>query len=136
MPYILVAFLLVLSRLPKLPIGGILKTVNLQWQDVLGTGITASSQPFYLPGTILIISAIVTFFLHRMTTVELKAAVKDSGKILLGAGFVLIFTVPMVRIYINSGTNDLGLASMPVAMAAWVADAVGGVWPFFAPGIG
>jgi lactate permease len=135
-PYILVAFLLVLSRLPQLPIGHILKTVNLQWSDVLGTRITASTQPFYLPGTIFIVSVIVTFFLHRMTIAELKASVQDSAKILLGAGFVLIFTVPMVRIYINSGTNDLGLSSMPVAMAAWVADTVGGVWPFFAPVIG
>lgn len=135
-PYILVAFLLVLSRLPQLPIGHILKTVNLQWSDVLGTRITASTQPFYLPGTIFIVSVIVTFFLHRMTTAELKASVQDSAKILLGAGFVLIFTVPMVRIYINSGTNELGLSSMPVAMAAWVADTVGGVWPFFAPVIG
>ncbi len=135
-PYILVTFLLVLSRLPQLPIGKTLKSVNVQWIDVLGTGITASTQPLYLPGTFLIVSVIVTFFLHRMNKAELITAVKDSGRILLGAGFVLIFTVPMVRIYINSGTNSLGLSSMPVAMAAWVADTVGGVWPFFAPVIG
>ena len=30
-----------------------------------------------------------------------------------GAGFVLIFTVPLVRIMINSGINDNELSSMP-----------------------
>ncbi|MBN1350504.1 L-lactate permease [candidate division KSB1 bacterium] len=135
-PYVLVALLLVLSRLPQLPFGSLLKSVTIQWEDVLGTGITPSSQPFYLPGTILLFVVAVTFFLHRMKPTELKAAVTESGKILLGAGFVLIFTVPMVRIYMNSGVNSPGLPAMPVAMAQWVAENVGRVWPLFAPSIG
>ena len=55
---------------------------------------------------------------------------------IIGAGFVLVFTIPMVRIYINSGMNDNELASMPLAMAAWVAGNVGQVWPLFSPSIG
>lgn len=62
--------------------------------------------------------------------------VGDSSKTLLGAGFVLIFTIPMVRILINSGVNGSDLVSMPVAMAQLVADSVGGVYPFFAPVVG
>ena len=49
---------------------------------------------------------------------------------------MLIFTVPMVRVYINSGVNALGIASMPISMAEWVAVNVGGIWPLFAPTIG
>lgn len=135
-PYVLAALFLVITRLPQLPVGNILKSVTVKWADVLGTGIIASSQPLYLPGTILIIVVCVTYFLHRMGFGELRAAVSESSKILLGTGFVLIFTVPMVRIYMNSGANSLELPSMPVAMAAWVADNVGGVWPLFAPSIG
>jgi lactate permease len=71
-----------------------------------------------------------------MEAKELVAAVSESSKVILGAGFVLIFTVPMVRVYINSGVNDLQLASMPIAMAQWVAANVGSVWPMFAPTIG
>jgi lactate permease len=56
--------------------------------------------------------------------------------VLLGAGFVLIFTVPMVQVLINSSVNDAGLPSMPVALAEWVAVNVGGVWPMFAGVIG
>lgn len=136
LPYIMVAFILVISRLPSLGVGEFLKSVTIRWQDILGSDVTASSQPFYLPGSILIVVVIFTFYFYRAKTSALKAAFWDSCKILLGAGFVLIFTVPMVRIYINSGLNSLDLPSMPVAMAKWVAFNVGGVWPFFAPFIG
>src|SRR5699024_2127524 len=52
------------------------------------------------------------------------------------AGFVLIFTIPMVRILINSGVNTSDLVSMPVAMAQLVANSMGDVYPFFAPAVG
>ena len=135
-PYILVAFILVITRLPQLPVGNFLEAVIISWTDVLGTGISPSSTPLYLPGTILLLVVIITYFLHRMNISELGSAFAESSRILLGAGFVLIFTVPMVRIYMNSGVNALGLASMPVAMAKWVAENVGRVWPLFAPSIG
>lgn len=135
-PYVLVAVILVLSRLPQLPLGTWLKSVTLGWGDIFGTGIGGSLQPLYLPGAILIFVVAVTYFLHRMSGRELSDAVTESSAILLGAGFVLIFTIPMVRVYINSGVNAGGYASMPLAMAQWVAANVGGVWPFFAPFIG
>ena len=55
---------------------------------------------------------------------------------LAGAGFVLLFTVPMVRILINSGVNGAELASMPITMARYVADSVGGIYPLLAPSVG
>ena len=55
---------------------------------------------------------------------------------LLSAGFVLLFTVPMVRILINSGVNAAELSSMPILMARWVADSVGGIYPLLAPSVG
>lgn len=135
-PYLLVAVILVLTRLPELGIGSALKELTIQWSGIFGTEITGKSQPLYLPGAILIMVVIITFFLHRMKPSELGAAIGESSKILLGAGFVLIFTIPMVRIYINSGVNALELPSMPIAMAQWVASNVGEVWPLFAPIIG
>lgn len=136
LPYVLVALLLVATRLPQIPLGNLLKSVTIKWPQILGTTITAVSQPFYLPGTILVIVVLITSFLHKMKSRELKTAFVESSKILLGAGFVLIFTVPMVRIYINSGVNAIDLPSMPVAMAQWVAVNVGKIWPLFAPSIG
>ena len=66
----------------------------------------------------------------------MKRAVFDSGRVLLGAGFVLLFTVPMVQVYIESGHNDAKLDAMPVAMACWVSENVGQIWPAFAGVIG
>lgn len=135
-PYILVAMLLVATRLTQMPLGNVLKSVSIKWSQVLGTTITAVSQPLYLPGTILVIVVLITSVLHNMKAKELRSAFAESSKILLGAGFVLIFTVPMVRIYINSGVNAIDLPSMPVAMAQWIAVNVGKIWPLFAPSIG
>jgi len=55
---------------------------------------------------------------------------------LLSAGFVLIFTIPLVRILINSGVNGAELASMPITMSTWVAQSVGDIYPFFASWVG
>jgi len=136
LPYLLVAVLLLLSRVKSVGLGDLLQSLALSWPNVLGTDITAASKPLYLPGTILVFVVAITFFLHRMNTAQLKRAIGDSSKILLGAGFVLIFTVPMVQILINSNVNEGGYASMPVAMAEWVSQNVGGVWPMFAGVIG
>ena len=135
LPYLMVAILLVLTRLPELPLGALLKTVRIGWDNILGTNISASTTPLYLPATILIFVSILTILLHRMSTQQFTKALGESSKLLLGAGFVLIFTVPMVRIYINSDSG-LELASMPIIMAHWVSINVGQIWPMFAPIIG
>jgi len=136
-PYVLVALVLVLTRLPGLGIGAALKNATLYWSDILGVeGINGDFAPLYLPGGILVFVVLITYFLHRMKFTEMKKAIGESSKILLGAGFVLIFTVPMVRILINSGVNGLGISSMPVAMAEWVAEVVGGIYPMFAASMG
>ena len=136
MPYAWVAILLVLSRLPQLPLGSWLKELQLSWPQILGTEISASSTPLYLPGAIFLVVVLLTYFYHSMPKGSLSKAFGRSGKMTLNAGFVLIFTVPMVRIYINSGLNASDMNSMPIAMAQWVAENVGGIWPLFAPSVG
>jgi lactate permease len=137
LPYILLALLLLISRLPALPIGQALRdALYLVWPNLLGTDISASTTPLYLPGTLLIVVVLLTVWLHGVKPGELRLAVTESSKTLLGAGMVLLFAVPMVRVYINSGGNQLMLPSMPIAMAEWVAGVVGMVWPFFAPFVG
>jgi len=131
-PYLLVALILVATRLPQLPIGAWLRVVEIGWPNIFSTSISASTTPLYLPGAILMLVAGVTVGLHGMRWSGFRVAVSRSSRVLLGAGFVLIFTVPMVRVYINSGINAAGYDSMPVAMAEWVATTVGGIWPLFA----
>ncbi len=136
LPYVLVGALLVVSRVfPE--VGTALKSVVMVFPDILGeAGVKADFMPLYLPGGILVAVVAATFFLHGMKVRELASAVKESTSVLLGAGFVLLFTVPMVRILINSGVNTADLASMPITMARYVADSVGGVYPLLAPSVG
>ena len=136
LPYLLVAGLLVLTRLPQLGVGRALQSVAFRWEQILGTSVTASTTPFYLPAAMVLVAALLTVVLHRMRVRQFFSAFSESSRTLLGAGFVLVFTVPMVRIYINSDVNALGIESMPIVMADWVAVNVGAVWPFFAPFIG
>lgn len=135
-PYLVVAALLVLSRLPQLPFKSLLSSLEISYREILGTEVSASSTPLYLPGTILLLAGLVTVFLHKMDGRDVKQAIADSSKMVLGAGFVLIFAVPMVRIYINSGGNPHDLPGMPIVMAEWVASNVGRIYPLFAPSIG
>jgi lactate permease len=135
-PYLLVAVLLVVSRVfPE--VTALFKSVSLSFSNLLGeAGIGAGIQPLYLPGGILVMVVLATFFIHRMKVKELGDAVKESSGVLLSAGFVLLFTVPMVRILINSGVNAADLPSMPILMASYVADTVGGIYPLVAPSVG
>lgn len=141
-PYALLPVLLVITRLRQLPVGDWLRAPEIRWEGILATGISAATTPLYLPAAVLLAVVAVTWALHRMERRAITAALGESSRILLPAGFVLIFTVPMVRVYINSGVNAHALPgggtlpSMPIAMAAWVAENVGGVWPLFAPSIG
>jgi lactate permease len=132
-PYGLLGILLVITRLPSLPVGDWLRSLDFVWGDILGTGITATTTPLYLPGFVLLVVVGITAILHRMDGAALADAMRSSSKVLLGAGFVLVFTVPMVRVYINSDVNAADMLSMPLVMAEWVAGNVGAMWPFFAP---
>ena len=135
-PYLLVALILVASRVSG-EFKGLLKSLSFGMSNILGeAGISASVQPLYLPGGILLMVCLITAVLHKMKPAQLIAAATESGKTLLGAGFVLVFTIPMVRILINSGVNHADLAAMPVAMASFVAETFGDVYPLFAPAIG
>lgn len=137
-PYVLVAVLLVVTRLPQLPFSGALRSdaVTLHWPDVFSSGIDISTSPFYLPAFVMLAVVPVTYVLHRMSWPGMQRAVSQSSRVLLGAGFVLLFTVPMVRVLIQSDVNGAGLESMPIALAEWVARNVGTIWPAFAAAIG
>lgn len=136
-PYVLMGLLLVTTRvIPELK--GFLTGLAVPFTNILGTGITTSVQPFYLPGFVLIIASIFAFFLHRMNGKQMLQAVKVSAGQLVGTAVALLFAVPMVRILIQSGPelNASGLSSMPVTLAEGAAAISGGSWPLIAPWVG
>ena len=135
-PYLMVVTLLVVTRLTQLPFKDWLSSITIKWSEIFGTSISASSAPLYLPASVLFMVCLITIYFHKIGSKQVRVAFSESAKMIIGAGFVLVFAVPMVRIYINSGMNINDLEGMPIVMAEWVAVNVGKVYPFFAPSIG
>ena len=136
-PYLLVALLLVCSRIFT-GFKDLLNSATLDFNTILGEAdISAGFSPLYLPGGLLLISALVAAFAQTRSPVRaLNDALSDSAKTVLSAGFVLIFTIPMVRIFINSGVNLSDVASMPVASAELFAGTFGSAFPLISSTIG
>ncbi|WP_324025922.1 L-lactate permease [Aeromonas caviae] len=136
LPYVALALLLVASRVsPEFKAS--LLSVSLAFTDLLGEkGVSASIEPLYLPGGLLVLCALLATLIQARALAPLGRAVSESSRTLIGAGFVLIFTVPMVRIFINSGVNGADLASMPVTTANFAAGLVGEFFPALSATIG
>ncbi|WP_264738104.1 L-lactate permease [Cytobacillus firmus] len=135
-PYVLVGLFLVLSRLKSLPIMGWMQSWTVKFENIFDSGITSSFQPLYLPGTIFILVSVITYFIHGMNSSSYKKAWADSGKTTVAASTALIFTVPMVQVFINTGGGEAGYNQMPIELANGAAALAGEFWPFFATFIG
>ena len=105
-PYFFVAGLLVLTRLRAVNMEAFLRSDNplitWTWPQILGSDINASFQPLWSPGTIFIIVSLITIILHGIRGSEYKIAFGNSLKTLVPASTALVFTVPMVQVFINS----------------------------------
>ncbi|MFN7137973.1 MAG: L-lactate permease [Limisphaerales bacterium] len=135
-PYLLVGFFLMLSRLDVLPIKQALRSWKPTWTGIFGTNINASAEILYLPGTIFLVVIAITYFIQRMNPAEMRVALGNSVKTLFGTSVALAFAVPMTRIFINSGVNAAGLDSMPIVLAGSASDLVGKGWPLISPTVG
>ena len=136
LPYILVGLLLFVTRMKFLPFLELLQRWNVKFENLFGTEITASFQPLYLPGTIFVTVSILTYLIHAMKPPAYISALKQSAKTMIPASAALIFTVPMVQVFINSAGGAAEYPQMPIALADGVATLAGSAWPLFAPFIG
>jgi lactate permease len=137
LPYLLIAALLVLTRIPELNIKPLVTGVFFEFKNLFGSTVGSGKiMPLYLPGTIFVIVSAITFFLHRMNAPAYRRAWSDSIKTTLAASVALIFTVPMVQVFLNSGGGAASLQAMPKVLAGGVANAVGDAWPIFSTFIG
>ena len=137
-PYVIVALLLLTSRVVD-PFRGLLQSITLTWPGIFGSSVNMSSvQPLYLPGTLFIVASLATLVLHQIPGPAYKRAWTTSLKISAAASMALVFTVPMVQVFLNSAQPGVAgaLPAMPIVLADGVAALVGGAWPIFAPFIG
>lgn len=139
-PYVLIAALLVMTRLPALGFESLLRAahplITWSWPGIFGSDVSASFQPLWSPGTIFIIVSLITIVLHGLKPSEYRTAVGNSLRTIVPASAALIFTVPMVQVFINSSGGAAGYEQMPIELAEGVAALTGSAWPLFSTFIG
>ncbi|MBU2863067.1 L-lactate permease [Reinekea forsetii] len=136
LPYLLVVSLLVLTRLSFLPFKAWLVSTALEFENLLGTSISTSIHTLYLPGTLFVVVALGSIALLGLSKTQVKEVWVGSVISLLPTVLALAASVPMVRIFLNSGVNSAQLLSMPIALAESGAHTFSGVWPIMAPLVG
>ncbi|CCQ09341.1 L-lactate permease [Pseudoalteromonas luteoviolacea B = ATCC 29581] len=135
-PYIIVTILLVITRLPELPIKSILQSVVFEWHDIIGTDISVTMMPLYLPGSIFVLVSCFAIWLQRSDSTVLFSAFKESARMLFPSLIALCTAVPMVRVFLQSHVNHAELPAMPIALAELFATHLSEVWIFIAPLVG
>ncbi len=141
LPYLIVALLLVVTRQRYLPgiefsPEALVKSVSMSVNRIFGTEISYEIRPLYLPGTVFLIASLCTYFMHGMRPREYLNAWSSAFRTIVSASVALIFTVPMVQVFINSQGGLAGYDEMPIALASGVKNLVGEAWPLFSTFIG
>lgn len=134
-PYLLLVALLLITRLVS-PLREWLASITLSADDIFSTGIVATWQPLYSPGTIFLIVAAATVVLHRVPMTKVRTAAGRTSTAVVGLAITLGTSVPLVRVFLNSDVNAADLLAMPVELANAGAAALGTFWPLFAPAVG
>ena len=136
LPYVVVALLLLSSRLVD-PLRELLQSVNITWPNMLGSSVNMNGvQPFYLPGFLFIVASLVTVLLHQVPGEAYQKAWATSLRTTAAASVALVFTVPMVQVFLNTAGGAQGYDQMPIVLAEGISSLVGGAWPVFATFIG
>ncbi len=138
MPYILIAALLVLTRVGSLPFKGWVTSWVISFPHILNyETVNFAMKPLYLPGVVpFMLVAVITVFLHKIPANKVKTAWKDAFVKMKNPTIAMFFAVAMVEILKQSTHNPLGYSSMPLTMAGFVADVAGSVWPMVASYVG
>lgn len=138
LPYALIAFILVITRIPALGLKSILASQTITLSNVLGIeGLDYILKWAYLPGTIpFILVALITNVMYRMKTKDIVSSWKTTFKQISGAAIALFAGVAMVQLMLNSGNNGAGLDSMLTVMANSIAEISGAAYPIISPVVG
>lgn len=138
-PYLLVIGILIATRTIKPLKAWLNENAVITFSNILDTSITNKTTLLYSPGTVLLLVSIICIFLFGMKGDAVKKSWGASGKTMLAAAPALLFSIPMVQVFINSGTPAdaaVQIAAMPKVLAAGAADLFEGAWPLVSPWIG
>jgi len=138
-PYIVLAGLLIITRMIE-PIAAFLQQgpiLEITW-DVFGTGLEGGISWAYVPGTWLLVSALVAVPLFGMSREEVTGAWKEAAGKIVSPAIVLFFVIAMVEIMLNTDAHPGALVdgSMIVVLADGTAAVFGPAYPMIAPAVG
>jgi lactate permease len=138
LPYVLIAGILVLTRIGTLPFKAIAQSFKISFPHILGyETVNFTMTPFYLPGVVpFMLVALIAIFLHKIPAEKAAKAWKDSFIRMKNPTIAMLFAVALVEVMKQSGNNLMGYPSMPLSMATAVAAVTGQSWPLFASYVG
>ncbi len=145
LPYVLIAILLVVTRIPALGIKGLLNNTEsifvIKSGNLFGVENTAFTLKWaYVPGTVFMLVALITVALHKMKLRDVGTAWVSSLKQVKNAAIALVFGLAMVQILRYSGANDISAAGEMKSMIFYMAEALSkvgeGLYIVIAPVIG
>ncbi|MFC7076699.1 L-lactate permease [Haloarcula halophila] len=141
LPYVLVAALLVLTRVVG-PVQEFLSTTGVfAWNNILGTPFSEGVELLYLPGSLFVLVAVVTYALHGMNREEITDSWSEALRNIAPAVIALWFAVATVMIMQRTGSAVV-LEAAPVdsgmlgLLSEITADTTGQLFPFFSGFIG
>lgn len=129
-PYILIAIMLVVTRVEFLPFKNWVTSVKWVSPTLLGTTLFAEFDPLNSAGVMpFMLIALLSIPFFKTKRNQVQTAWKDAFKGIKGPLLALIFAVPLVRVMMHSGNNPHHYVAMPIALAEYMAQIFSSVWP-------
>ena len=139
-PYLFIAAILVITRIPALGLKGLLSSerLALRINNILGVeNLNYSLKWAYIPGIIpFTLVAAITQAVFKMKRSEVKAVWTDTLRQISGAAVALVFGVALVQVMRYSDFNKSGLDSMMIIMADFLSNAAGKSYLLLSPFVG
>ncbi len=138
LPYALLAGVLLLSRLPQLPIASWLRdpSVTIRVDRLFDTTASIKHTLLASPAAAFLVVCLLTWGIQRMSVQQMATAFRESAATTAQASVALLFAVPMVKIFIGSAGGAAGYNAMPMVLAESLANVMGTSWPAVAPTVG
>jgi len=138
-PYIILAVLLIATRVID-PVAAFLQSgpvLAIGW-DVFNTGLEGAIRWAYVPGTWLLVSALLAVPLFGMDRGQVAGAWREAAEKIVSPTIVLFFVIAMVEIMLNTDAHAGAPidGSMIVVLAEGAAATFGAAYPMVAPTVG
>jgi len=129
LPYVSVVLMLIATRVFPSIKSFVLTNIDMTYSNILGEGISSKWQVLYSPGSILLVAAIFAYMLGVNKKDVIKRTLVDTLKSMTTASIVLVFTLALVQVFVNSANSETGIG-MPIYLANFLADTFSSAWLF------